>query len=82
MHQTIETNMTHTVTLEWPYKMQLSKRDFMDELTRAFPRDALIVGLSIADVPRNTPNQSFPEVMRTLTITYRDDPLLSRYRRL
>ena len=37
--------------------------------------------MSIAEVPRNKPDSSIPELMRSLTITYRDDPIIGRYRR-
>lgn len=77
----IETRTTHTATLEWPYKKPLSKRELIHKLTITIPEGADIVGMSVADVPRNKPDSSFPEMMRVLTVTYRDDPIIGRYRR-
>lgn len=77
----IETRTTHTATFEWPYKKQLSKRELIHKLTITIPEGADIVGMAVADVPRKKPGSEFPEVMRTLTITYHDDPIIGRYRR-
>lgn len=77
----IETRTTHTATLEWPYKKLLSKRELIHKLTITIPEGADIVGMSVADVPRNQPNSSYPKMMRTLTITYHDDPIIGRYSR-
>ena len=77
----IQTRTTHTATLEWPYKELLSRRELIHKLTITIPEGADIVGMSVAEVPRNKPGSSFPEVMRSLTITYRDDPIIGRYRR-
>lgn len=78
---TINTRTTHTATLEWPYKDRLSKDELVHKLKIGIPDYADIVGISIADVPRKKAGQPFPEVMRTLTITYIDDPILGHYRR-
>lgn len=77
----IETHTTHTAVLEWPYKKPLSKDELIHKLTITIPSSADIVGMAIADVPRKYPKESFPIVMRTLTITYRDDPFTARCRR-
>ena len=77
----INTRTTHTATLEWPYKKMLSKRELVHKLSSIIPDSADIIGISITDVPRHGSGQSIPEVMRSLTITYLDDPLLGRYRR-
>ena len=77
----IQTRTTHTATLEWPYKSLLSKDELIHKLTITIPNGADIVGMAVADVPRKQPDSSFPEVMRTLTITYHDDPIIGRYRR-
>ena len=77
----IQTRTTHTATLEWPYKSLLSKRELIHKLTITIPEGADIVDMSIAEVPRNKPDSSIPELMRSLTITYRDDPIIGRYRR-
>lgn len=69
----IETRTTHTATLEWPYKKPLSKDELIHKLSITIPNSAEITGMSIADVPRTKAGQPFPEVMRTLTITYRDN---------
>lgn len=77
----IETHTTHTATLEWPYANPLSKRELIHKLTTTIPEGANIVGMSVADVPRKKPDVSFPLVMRTLTITYNDNPIIGHYRR-
>lgn len=77
----IETRTTHTATLEWPYAEPLSKRELIHKLKIAIPEDSDIVGMSVADVPRNKPGREFPKVMRALTITYVENPTLTRYRR-
>ena len=77
----IQTRTTHTATLEWPYKSLLSKRELIHKLTITSPEGADIVDMSIAEVTRNKPGSTIPELMRSLTITYRDDPIIGRYRR-
>lgn len=76
----IETRTTHTATLEWPYAEPLSKRELIHKLQSTIPEGADIVGMSVADVPRNKPGREFPKVMRALTITYVGNPTLMRYR--
>lgn len=77
----IETHTTHTATLEWPYKSLLSKDELIHKLTINIPNGADIIGMAVAEVPRNQPDSSFPKMMRVLTITYRDNPIIGRYRR-
>ena len=69
----IETRTTHTAVLEWPYKKPLNKGELIHKLSITIPNSADITGIAIADVPRKVPDSSFPEVMRSLTITYRDN---------
>lgn len=78
---TIETQTTHTVTLEWPCKTLLSKDELIHKLSISIPNRADIIEMSIADVPRVKRNRDYPEMLRTLTITYRDDPITARCRR-
>ena len=78
---TIETQTTHTATLEWPCKAALSKDELIHKLSITIPNHADIVAMSIADVARIKRNRDYPEIIRTLTITYRDDPITARYRR-
>lgn len=78
---TIETRTVHTVTLEWPYKDALDKREFIHQLQTILPYGAAIIDLAVDDYPKMQPEISGPTVMRTLTIKYVDHPSLERYRR-
>lgn len=69
----IETRTTHTAVLEWPYKAALSKDELIYKLKISIPDTAQIVGMTVSDVLRRGAGQSFPKVMRSLTITYLDN---------
>lgn len=77
----IETHTTHTVKLTWNQREPLDKCEFIRCLTSVLPHDAQIIGLAVADNPKEEPDYTTPAVIRALTITYITNTLLDSYRR-
>ena len=78
----LETQTTHTVKLAWPRTEPLEKSVFIRGLNDTIPDSAIITGLSVADIPVEEPREITQAEKRSLTITYIENPVLARYRRL
>ena len=77
----LEAKTTHTVKLSWPREEPLEKSILIRGLSDTLPDAALVTDLAVDDVARTNPNRDFPDMIRTLTITYLDTPARAHYRR-
>ncbi len=78
----LETQTTHTVKLAWARTEPLEKSDLIRGLNDTLPDGAIITGLSVSDTPVEEPREIAQAEKRSLTITYIENPVLARYRRL
>lgn len=79
---TIKAHTTHTVKLSWDSNGPLDKKELLRGLNDTLPDGAIITELTVGDLPDPQPEIAGPKAMQTLTITYLENPVLARYRRL
>lgn len=75
-----EAHVTHTVKLSWDSDDLLEKEELIRGLSDVLPDGAVITELTVGDCPIPQPEIAGPKAMRTLTITYLENPVLARYR--
>lgn len=77
----LKAHTTHTVKLSWAFGDPLEKSELIRGLSDVLPEGAVITVLKADVCPIPQPEIAGPRVMRTLTITYLENPVLARYRR-